>query len=127
MKRFVIAVLVAFLSFTTLSFAGSDQAKQQALEQRAWRLIDDGALLIDVRSRQEFEAGHLDNSINIEFDKVGELTAAIGENKDRDVVVYCRSGKRAERAKESLKGYGYNNIFNGKGYDGLKKERQNSG
>ena len=127
MKRFAVAALVAFLSVSALSYAGSEQPEQQTPQQRAWRLIDDGALLIDVRSRQEYEAGHLDNSINVEHDKVEELAETIGEDKDREVVVYCRSGKRAEEAREALKSYGYENIHNGIGYNGLKKTRDETG
>jgi len=127
MTRFTIAVLVAFLSVTALSHAGSQQAGEQSPEQRAWRLIDDGALLIDVRSRKEYEAGHLNNSINIEHDEVEQLAKTIGEDKDRDVVVYCRSGRRSGKAKNSLEEYGYKNIHNGIGYESLKEARIKTG
>jgi phage shock protein E len=127
MKRFAIATLAAFLSFTGLSYAGSDQPQEPIPEQRAWRLIDDGALLIDVRSRQEYEAGHLENSINIEHDKIEKIAEVIGEDKDREVVVYCRSGRRSGEAKKSLEKYGYKNIHNGLGYEGLKKARDKTG
>lgn len=127
MKRFTIAALLVLMGITALTYAGSDQQEQQPPQQRAWRLIDDGALLIDVRSRQEYEAGHLDNSINIEYDEVEKLAETIGEDKQREVVVYCRSGKRSGLAKESLEQYGYKNIHNGIGYEGLKKLRDQAG
>jgi len=123
MKRFAIAVLVALMGITALSYAGSPQEEQQNPHQRAWRLIDDGALLIDVRSRQEFESGHLDNAINIEHEKVDKIAETIGEDKEREVVVYCRSGRRSGEAKKALEEYGYKNVHNGMGYEGLKKVR----
>ena len=123
MKRFTIAALVVLMGLTTLSYAGSPQEEQQTPQQRAWRLIDDGALLIDVRSRQEYESGHLDNSINIEHEEVEKMAETIGEDKEREVVVYCRSGRRSGEAKKALEEYGYKNIHNGIGYEGLKKAR----
>ena len=126
MKRFAIAALVVLMGLTTLSYAGSQQEEQQTPQQRAWRLIDDGALLIDVRSRQEYEAGHLNNAVNIEHDKIEKMAETIGDNKERGVVVYCRSGKRSGMAKEALEEYGYNNIHNGIGYEGLKKARDDT-
>ena len=127
MKRFAIAALLVLMGISALSYAGSDQEIQQNPEQRAWRLIGDGALLIDVRSREEYEAGHLENSVNIEHDKVEKLAETIGEDKEREVVVYCRSGKRSGEAKKALEEYGYKNVHNGLGYEGLKKARDKTG
>ena len=123
MKRITIAALVVLLGLTTLTYAGSPKEEQQNPQQRAWRLIDDGALLIDVRSRSEFEAGHIDNSINIEHDEIEKLAATIGEDKEREVVVYCRSGNRSGKAKKALEEQGYKNVHNGLGYKGLKQAR----
>ena len=127
MKRFAIATLIVLMSLSVMSYAGSEQPGEPTPALRAWRLIDDGALLIDVRSRQEYEAGHLDNSINIEHDEVEKLANTIGEDKERKVVVYCRSGNRSGKAKKSLEEYGYKNIHNGTGYEDLKKVRDKTG
>ena len=123
MKRCAIAVLVALMGISALSYAGSPQEEQPTPQQRAWRLIDDGALLIDVRSRQEFESGHIDNAINIEHEEIEKIAKTIGEDKEREVVVYCRSGRRSGEAQKALEEYGYKNVHNGMGYEGMKKVR----
>ena len=63
----------------------------------------------------------------IEIGIVEKLAETIGEDKDREVVVYCRSGKRSGKAKKSLEEHGYKNVHNGFGYEGLKKARDKTG
>ncbi len=94
-----------------------DQASQ------AWPMIQNGALLIDVRTNEEFDAGHIEGATNIPYNNTSALIDAIGNDKQRLVVVYCRSGKRAGRAKSALDEKGYTNIFNATGYEALKATR----
>jgi phage shock protein E len=99
------------------AIAGSGNTKQAA---QAWPMIEDGALLIDVRTQAEFDAGHLDGAINISWEETSALMDAIGDDKDRPVVVYCRSGNRSGMSKKALDAKGYTNIFNGTGLKALK-------
>ena len=66
-------------------------------------------LLIDVRTPQEFASGHIDGAINIPLDQIGRRLSEIP--KDRQVVLYCRSGNRSNQAAGLLKSAGYNNIL----------------
>ena len=86
---------------------------------KGWALIEEGALLIDVRSKEEFAEGHVQGSINIAHTKIDALVAAIGDDSDRNVVVYCRSGNRSGKAQVKLQDLGYTAIFNATGYDAL--------
>lgn len=72
----------------------------------ARRLVEGGARLIDVRTRDEFAAGHIAGAVNI---PVQELDRRMGELEPKDVpvVVYCRSGNRSGRATRVLKSAGY--------------------
>jgi len=71
---------------------------------RARHLVGAGAALLDVRTPEEFGAGHLDGAINISVDS---LAARIAElPRDRELVVYCRSGNRSARAASILVGAG---------------------
>ncbi|MEZ4236612.1 MAG: rhodanese-like domain-containing protein [Myxococcota bacterium] len=72
----------------------------------AHRLVEGGALLVDVRTPGEFAAGHLDGAVNIPVD---QLKARLRElpDKQRPVVVYCRSGARSAAAAGTLKAAGY--------------------
>jgi phage shock protein E len=78
----------------------------------------DNPLLIDVRSNDEFMAGHLPLSINIPFDKIESITS-FSDDKSQVILLYCRSGRRAEIAEQTLRRLGYNNIYNGENYEKL--------
>ena len=70
-----------------------------------------GAVLLDVRSPQEYREGHIPGSQNVplqQLDKVEEVT----ENKDTVLYVYCRSGARSRQAVSLLRAMGYTNVHN---------------
>ncbi|GHA65111.1 rhodanese-like domain-containing protein [Photobacterium aphoticum] len=75
-------------------------------------------LLVDVRSHQEFIAGHLPNAINIPHDKIAQLTT-LAPDKSQPIFLYCRSGHRAGLAESVLKQQGYTRIYNGESYQAL--------
>ena len=66
---------------------------------------------VDVRSRQEFDSGTVVGAINIPLDQVEENIDAFRDHGD--IVVFCRSGARAEVAKGILNAEGINNVVNG--------------
>lgn len=69
-------------------------------------------LLIDVRSIEEFSAGHKENAINIPVQNL-DNSSFIGElHKDTPIHVYCHSGGRAEMAKRILEFRGFTNVEN---------------
>jgi len=79
--------------------------------------------LIDVRTGQEFAQGHLDGALNIPWQETGKLMSAIGTDKTRPVVVYCRSGNRSGKSKVALEAQGYTNVFNATGFEALKQTK----
>jgi rhodanese-related sulfurtransferase len=68
-------------------------------------LVREGALLLDVRTAEEFASGHVDGAINIPVDRLPARLAEIGARKK--VVVYCRSGGRSARAAALLRSVGH--------------------
>ncbi len=82
------------------------------------------AVIIDVRTSSEHQAGHLNGDHNIPVDevsaKVDEILALAGGKKDAKIVVYCASGRRSGRAKSMLEAAGFTNVENGGGFSGLK-------
>lgn len=82
------------------------------------------ALVLDVRSTDEFAAGHLDKAENIPVDEVESRLGAIGEkvgnDKSKPIAVYCAAGGRAARAKQMLEKAGYTHVTNAGGYSDLK-------
>ena len=74
-------------------------------------LIDQGAVLIDVRSEKEFSFDHASNSLNIPFEELENRSEEI-ISMDRPVVLCCGSGMRSSAALKKLKAKGLVQVFN---------------
>ncbi len=70
----------------------------------AHRLVEAGALLLDVRSPEEYAEGHIEGAVNIPVDDLPRRMAELPAG--RPIVVYCRSGMRSARAAEALRAAG---------------------
>ena len=70
-----------------------------------------GAVLLDVRTTQEYESGHIPGSKNIPLQAIDKV-ASVAENKDTVLYVYCQSGARSRQATSMLQGMGYTNVKN---------------
>lgn len=119
--QFMYALMVVatiWLINPVLAGGGDPEAARQA-----WPMIQNGALLVDVRSPEEFAEGHLEGALNIEWDKTNDLISAIGKDKQRQVVFYCRSGNRAGKTIKVLEAAGYSGIFNATGLKALNETR----
>ena len=113
-----LVLLTVWLINPVMAGGGDPEAARQA-----WPMIENGALLVDVRSEKEFEQGHLEGAIRIDWDNTDALIAAIGSDKQRQVVFYCRSGNRVGKSITVLKTRGYTNIFNATGLEALQKTK----
>jgi rhodanese-related sulfurtransferase len=69
-------------------------------------LVAKGALLLDVRTPEEFRDRHLDGAVNIPVQELAGRVSELGA-KERPVVVYCRSGARSASAARLMKNAGY--------------------
>ena len=64
--------------------------------------------MLDVRSPEEYASGHVPGAVNIPYDQIASRIAEVP--KDKDVVLYCKSGRRAGIAAEVLAGQGYTRL-----------------
>ena len=104
-----ILLLLVMLALAPVGAALADdfaRVEPQALAERL-ESADPQLLVLDVRSAAEFDEGHIPGAVNIPHDVLGERIAELGPVGERDVVVYCRSGRRAAIALEALKGAGF--------------------
>lgn len=85
-------------------------------------LIHEGAIIIDVRSRNEYQAGHIQGSRNIPLDKIGNEAKRIKE-LHKPVVTVCQSGTRSRMARSILTSAGVE-TYNGGGWLDLKRKLQ---
>ena len=80
-------------------------------------LVDNGAVILDVRSKAEFQSGHIPGSKNI---AVNALTANLKKlDKNKTIITCCASGMRSASAKTMLKSNGFNEVHNGGSWQGL--------
>ena len=70
-----------------------------------------GAVLLDVRTPQEYRAGHVPGSKNVPLQEIDRVGEAVG-GKDTPLFVYCRSGARSRQAVGALRRMGYLNVKN---------------
>ena len=71
----------------------------------------DGAVLLDVRTPQEYREGHIPGSKNVPLQTLDKVRA-VAENKDTELCVYCYSGARSRQAAAALGQMGYTNVRN---------------
>ena len=69
------------------------------------KLVEEGAMIIDVRTPQEFKSGNVKGSVNIPVDQIPAKAKQIAA-KNKVVIAYCRSGMRSKLATNTLKGMG---------------------
>ncbi len=74
--------------------------------------VNDGAILIDVRSEEEYKLSHLDQAINIPVDVIEEEIVNYVVDKGTPVILYCRSGNRSSNAAQALLKLGYYKVYN---------------
>ncbi|MHA6248779.1 rhodanese-like domain-containing protein [Pontibacter sp. CAU 1760] len=78
-------------------------------------------MLVDVRTPEEFAAGHLDGAINSDF-RGGAFAEEIKDwNKNKVYYLYCASGNRSGKASELMKEAGFKHIYNIGGFPALKE------
>ncbi len=99
-----------YLTLLALSLPLIAYAQAYSYNGAKWNLI------IDVRTPEEFAAGHIDGAINIPYDQIdANLPALKKTQKEENILVYCRSGRRSEIAKQTLSKLGYKGVQNGGG------------
>ena len=81
-------------------------------------IISKGAVIIDVRTPKEFQAGHLNNSKNIPLDKLAESLSKLDKNKP--VITCCASGVRSSSARRFLLSNGFTEVYNAGSWTSLK-------
>ena len=114
MKKIVLLVLTILL----LTACGQqNQDTQEAVymnitAQEAKELMDTqtGYIILDTRTQEEYDQGHIPGAILIPYDEVLEKAEGILTEKDQLILVYCRSGRRSKIAADDLVKLGYTNI-----------------
>ncbi|MGB5191358.1 MAG: rhodanese-like domain-containing protein [Polyangiales bacterium] len=95
----ILVVAVLYMKLTAIRVSSSD----------ARVLVENGALLVDVRSEGEYADGGIEGSINIPIQELASRMDELGD-KNREIVVYCQSGGRSAMAKRLLESNGFSKV-----------------
>jgi rhodanese-related sulfurtransferase len=83
---------------------------QKHLESEIGKSALTRPVVIDVRTVQEYKAGHVQGSTNVPLDQLKEQIASVASNKNTPIMVHCQSGRRSAQAKKTLIAMGYSNV-----------------
>lgn len=119
--RGLATLLLAALALTgcTDPRTTTDQGVPTIAGPEAQELIEEGAVVIDVRTPQEFDSGHLARARNIDVQSDSFRDQVDGLDRDATYVVYCRSGARAGAAGELMLEMGFADVVNAGGFEDL--------
>ena len=114
MKKLILIVLAMLM----LSACGQDKVKHQEAvyvnitAEEAKKIMDneEGYMILDTRTQEEFDEGHIPGAINIPNESIGNEEISALPDKDQLILVYCRSGNRSKQASEKLAALGYTNV-----------------
>jgi|GEM_PF-899633 rhodanese-related sulfurtransferase len=115
MKFFIViagAVILAFVLYKSY--------KRRALD-KIFQLPPGAMLVIDVRTKEEFDRGHFSTALNIPVDMVENQLKQLEPYRQRTIVLYCQGGVRSAAALRILKRNGFPHVVNAGGYASIRK------
>ena len=115
MKKWSLLILGLLLLLTACSSPTKNNQEMVFLNitaEEARKLMDSekNRIILDVRSREEYDQGHIPGAILIPDTEIEAKAADLLPDKDQLILVYCRSGRRSKLAAQSLADLGYTNI-----------------
>ena len=117
MRKYVFIILLIFAAI--LSACGGDEAYSGNApsftvinhEEAAEMMLLDNVLLLDVRTQQEFESGHIPGFINLPVNRILLDISHIAEDFEQHIIVICQTGRRSREAATALVNLGYWQVF----------------
>ena len=114
MKKLIFLLLTVMM----LTACGQDKENDQGAvymnitAEEAKQIMDteEGYIILDVRTHEEYDEGHIPGAIVISYEEIAEKAEKVLTDKEQLILVYCRSGRRSKIAAEALVELGYTNI-----------------
>ncbi len=105
-------LLVACGNDTDNTDKGENAMYEQITAVKAKKIMDssDDYTILDVREQDEFNAGHIPGAILLPYTEIETKAKDLLPDKDKQILVYCRSGRRSKIAAEALASLGYTNV-----------------
>ena len=112
-KRFLIALLTFALPFGCVGCSDGGSATYEQISGAEAKVLMDsesGYIIIDARTQEEYDQGHIPGAILIPEYEIAERAEKEFPDKSQLILVYCRSGRRSKIAAEELVKLGYTNV-----------------
>lgn len=106
-ERIMKKVLIVLFSVLLLSGCSDKTEVYMTTGEEVRDLLNNGAILIDVRTEAEYNEGHIEGAINIPHTEINTIDYA----KDKEIIVYCKSGGRSSMAANELIAMGYKEVY----------------
>ena len=114
MKNVVLILLALCTMLPLVSCGGGNDggSYEQITPAEAKALMDSEKdyIILDVRTEEEFAAGHIEGAVLIPDYEIGEKAESVLKDKGQLILVYCRSGRRSKNAASKLATLGYTNV-----------------
>ena len=114
MKKWIMLLLaVLLLTGCSVEKGEKDVAEYEMITaQQAKEIMDtqEGYVILDARTEEEYEQGHIPGAIVISHEEIKEKAESVLTDKDQLILVYCRSGRRSKLAAQDLVELGYTNV-----------------
>lgn len=105
-------VLCISLLLLLLTGCGDKKTYKTISPQQAKYMMSEKTIILDVRTKEEYEISNIKNAINIPLNEIEEKAIDLLKNKDQVILVYCQSGNRSKQASQKLVDLGYTNVYN---------------
>lgn len=126
MKHWLLFILLliftlSFICCTNLNISETEKENSDILEKAKYikiskeeahdMMTSDGVIILDVRTQAEFDEGHIINAILLPYDEIDVKAENIIPDKNKTILIYCRTGRRSEIAARELIDMGYTKVF----------------
>lgn len=110
--KILISIMIAMMLFAGCSQKVDKVDYKQISTEEAIAMMTEKTdyIILDVRTQEEYESGHIKDAINIPNETIGENEIAKLPDKGQLIMIYCRSGNRSKQAANKLVKLGYTNI-----------------
>ncbi len=110
-----LVVLALFIGYVAMKRSGQISSKEAA------EYLKNGAMVIDVRSANEYESGHIMRAQNIPLDRIEVMALSVIRDRSKVLLLHCSTGVRSNLAKKKLIDMGFKNSFNLGSYERAAK------
>ena len=111
MKKICLALFILILSSSCIFSKGEGYKRISMDEAKTLMEKEEGYILLDVRTKGEYESGYIPGAINIPLSDIDEKIISSLPDKSQMILVYCRSGNRSREASDKLSKLGYSNVL----------------